>query len=190
MIGRLSNKISRTLEKSNENPTLETSKVIKNKKRKLDDSISSLDLEIKSKNEVSNEEGLKKKMKKVKRQSVDGLEMTPIQDKSKSKMKFKKEKDVKMKDNASKLTKKSDNSKSTPETALYNSKTVYIEGLPFTATDEMVIEFFEVTHSVGSVKEVRLPRWHDSGRLRGYGHVEFVKESSVDKALELTGDEL
>lgn len=45
-----------------------------------------------------------------------------------------------------------------------NERTIYIEGLPFTSTEDDVKEFFK---SCGSIISVRLPRWHDSGRLRG-----------------------
>ena len=48
---------------------------------------------------------------------------------------------------------------------LYNDRTVYVEGLPFTATDENVKEFFK---QCGNISNLRLARWHDTGRLRGY----------------------
>ena len=204
MIGRLSNKISRNLENNN-NEKVETPKKT-TKKRKLDDS-SSVTSTSSKKTKESKDEATKKKHKKIKRESGDGLEMTPIQ--HKNKLKMKKDKDGKKTSSSGSKSKsgtsssksgntstssKSDaksnstsTSSTTAESSLYNNKTVYIEGLPFTATDEIVTEFFEVIHSVGAIKEVRLPRWHDSGRLRGYGHVEFVKESSVNKALDLTG---
>ena len=59
-----------------------------------------------------------------------------------------------------------------------------MEGLPFDAAEDDVRSFFEDS---GQIVSVRLPRWHDSGRLRGYGHVEFERSSSADKALELNG---
>jgi RNA recognition motif-containing protein len=65
-----------------------------------------------------------------------------------------------------------------------NDRTVYIEGLPFEATDEQIAAFFK---DVGDVKSIRLPRWHDSGKLKGYGHVEFKKADSATKALDLDG---
>lgn len=72
-----------------------------------------------------------------------------------------------------------------PVSNFVNAETVYVEGLPFTATDEEVIKFFS---ECGSVKSVRLPRWHDSNRLRGYGHVEFHNSSDAAKAFELDGE--
>ena len=65
-----------------------------------------------------------------------------------------------------------------------NPRTVYVEGLPFDGTEEAVRIFFQV---VGTIVSIRLPRWHDSGRLRGYGHVEFATEAEATQALELDG---
>ncbi|CAJ1966412.1 unnamed protein product [Cylindrotheca closterium] len=64
--------------------------------------------------------------------------------------------------------------------------TVYVEGIPFEAKPDQVKEFF-ASHGIEDVKEMRLPTWQDSGRLRGYGHVLFGSESSFKKALELSG---
>lgn len=66
-----------------------------------------------------------------------------------------------------------------------NPRTVYVEGLPFDSSEDDVRTFFD---SVGGrIKSVRLPRWHDSGRLRGYGHVEFESIAQAEKAIELNG---
>jgi RNA recognition motif-containing protein len=67
---------------------------------------------------------------------------------------------------------------------LCNDRTIYVEGLPYAATEQDIRDFFE---PCGSIQNIRLPRWHDSGRLRGYGHVEFHNSKSVKKALELDG---
>ena len=68
-----------------------------------------------------------------------------------------------------------------------NDRTIYIEGLPFTATEKDITEFFK---SVGKVLSIRLPKWHDSGKLRGYGHVEFPTSELATKALELDGTDM
>jgi len=65
-----------------------------------------------------------------------------------------------------------------------NSCTVYIEGLPFDAAESDISKFFE---SAGPIQSLRLPRWHDSGRLRGYGHVEFADEESAQRAMDMNG---
>lgn len=65
-----------------------------------------------------------------------------------------------------------------------NTNTVYVSGLPFECTDEEVRDFFK---DCGTIKAVRLPKWHDSGKLRGYGHVEFASSAAALAALELSG---
>lgn len=68
-----------------------------------------------------------------------------------------------------------------------NNRTVYIQGLAFTATEQDVRSFFK---DCGDIASVRLPKWHDSGKLKGYGHVEFKKAEGATKALELSGEYL
>jgi nucleolin len=60
--------------------------------------------------------------------------------------------------------------------------TIYVEGLPFDATEEEVREFF-VSGGCTDIVQLRLPRWQDSGRLRGYGHVVFDSRESRQKAI-------
>mmetsp|Transcript_12569 Transcript_12569/g.12983 ORF Transcript_12569/g.12983 Transcript_12569/m.12983 type:complete len:272 (-) Transcript_12569:79-894(-) len=81
-------------------------------------------------------------------------------------------------------TKRTQKSNSNEENRFTNDCTIYIEGLPFDATEGQISAFFQ---SCGPVVSIRLPKWHDSGRLRGYGHVEFENNESAAKALELDG---
>ena len=67
-----------------------------------------------------------------------------------------------------------------------NNRTVYIEGLPFDASEDDVRNFFKSV-TAGSICSVRLPRWHDSKRLRGYGHVEFSTPGARKEALNMDG---
>ena len=77
-------------------------------------------------------------------------------------------------------------SSSSSSDSLANERTIYIEGLPYSAEEAEIIEFFRpIGNSV--VESVRLPRWQDSGRLRGYGHVCFKNEKFANKALGLDG---
>lgn len=39
----------------------------------------------------------------------------------------------------------------------------------------------------GKVLEVRMPRYQDSGRPRGYAHLDFKKAESLEKAIGLNG---
>jgi len=63
-----------------------------------------------------------------------------------------------------------------------------VEGISYQATEDDLIRFFQ-DKGCGKVKEVRMPRWQDSGRPRGYAHIEFKKggEESVGKAMALNG---
>lgn len=65
-----------------------------------------------------------------------------------------------------------------------NDHTVYIQGLPFNASEEEVRAFFQ---EAGSIVSLRLPKWHDSNKLRGYGHVVFSDEEAAQKALDMNG---
>lgn len=66
-----------------------------------------------------------------------------------------------------------------------NNRTVYVSGLSFGCSDDDVRDFFS---SSGEVLNIRLPKWHDTGRLRGYGHVEFNTAEAASNALERSGE--
>ena len=65
-----------------------------------------------------------------------------------------------------------------------NDRTVYIEGLPFDSNEDEVRGLFS---SCGKIVQVRLPTWHDSSRLLGYGHILFSNAAAAKKALDLDG---
>lgn len=68
--------------------------------------------------------------------------------------------------------------------------TVFVEGIPFVATEDEVKEFF-TSNGCSDILELRLPVWQDSGRLRGFGHVVFDSVESRNKAInELNGKHL
>jgi len=60
--------------------------------------------------------------------------------------------------------------------------TVFVEGIPYDCEEEEVRDFF-VKNSCEDVIQLRLARWQDSGRLRGYGHVVFDTLKSRAMAL-------
>lgn len=62
--------------------------------------------------------------------------------------------------------------------------TVYVEGIPYQASEGDLVTHFS---SCGTVREVRMPRYQDSGKPRGYAHVVFDDEAALEKALELDG---
>ena len=67
------------------------------------------------------------------------------------------------------------------------ARTVYCEGLRYDEAEDDVRAFF-AAH--GAIKELRLPRYQDSGRLRGYGHVEYETAQSAASALKASGSSL
>lgn len=70
------------------------------------------------------------------------------------------------------------------EMAKKTEATVYVEGIPYQADEGDVVSHFS---TCGIVKEVRMPRWQDSGRPRGYAHVVFESAASIPQALALDG---
>ena len=80
-----------------------------------------------------------------------------------------------------------DNSTNAPtdaDAAKFNSMehTVFIEGLPFTSSEDEVRSFF-AEHGCNDILQLRLPTWQDSGRLRGFGHVVFASTETRTRAL-------
>ncbi|KAG6623468.1 31 kda chloroplastic [Phytophthora cinnamomi] len=65
--------------------------------------------------------------------------------------------------------------------------TVYVEGIPYRANEGDLVTHFS---SCGTVREVRMPRYQDSGKPRGYAHVVFDDEAALNKALKLDGQYL
>jgi len=68
--------------------------------------------------------------------------------------------------------------------AYVNDRTVYVEGLPFGSNEGEVRTFFG---ECGKILSVRLPTWHDTGRLKGYGHIEFASNEAATQAFNLDG---
>ena len=62
-----------------------------------------------------------------------------------------------------------------------------VEGIPWTCSEEDVREFFK---GCGKITAVRMPRWQDSGRPRGYAHVAFAGSSGARAAFGLDGQYL
>ncbi|CAN0490837.1 unnamed protein product [Ectocarpus sp. 12 AP-2014] len=67
------------------------------------------------------------------------------------------------------------------------SDTVYVEGIPWTCDESDVREFFK---GCGKITDVRMPRWQDSGRPRGYAHVAFAGSSGARAAFGRDGQYL
>ena len=56
----------------------------------------------------------------------------------------------------------------------------------FNTTGDAIREFFS---ECGAIKDVRIP-YHDDGRPKGFGHVEFEDTAAAKKGLEMNGYEL
>ena len=70
-----------------------------------------------------------------------------------------------------------------------DSKTMFVKNLPFKATEDSIWELFG-----DNVKSVRLPTDRETGRVKGFGYVEFNSIESLDAAVgeswELEGRQL
>ncbi|KAL7274916.1 Phosphatidylinositol-3-phosphatase SAC1 [Rhizina undulata] len=66
-------------------------------------------------------------------------------------------------------------------------RTVFVQQLAARLRTKELISFFE---KVGPVKEAQIVKDRVSGRSKGVGYVEFKEESSVPKAIQLTGQRL
>ena len=67
------------------------------------------------------------------------------------------------------------------------TKEIYVEGLPYDLTEEAVKEIFS---GVGNIVRTVIPRWNDSGRLKGYAIFEFETEAEAEAALKLNKKKL
>lgn len=62
-----------------------------------------------------------------------------------------------------------------------------MEGIPWTCDESDVREFFK---GCGKISGVRMPRWQDSGRPRGYAHVAFAGSKGARAAFGRDGQYL
>jgi len=67
------------------------------------------------------------------------------------------------------------------------SRTLYVGNLPFTATEELLREFFSQMGTVASVKIIK----DENGRSKGFGFVDMTSETEASNAAKsLNGKEL
>jgi nucleolin len=59
---------------------------------------------------------------------------------------------------------------------------VFISGIPYECSEQELRDFFPPTVS-NHITEVKLPKYQDSGRCRGYAHVTFANAEARDGAL-------
>ena len=59
---------------------------------------------------------------------------------------------------------------------------LFVGNIPFTATDEDLKNLFL---TVGDVTEVKIVRYQDTGKSRGFGFVEMRTKELAEKAIEI-----
>ena len=67
------------------------------------------------------------------------------------------------------------------------SCTVFIKNLPFRVTEDEMYEFFE---ACGEVISVRIATDRETGRAKGFGHVQFSSTQSAAKAIGKSGESI
>ena len=67
------------------------------------------------------------------------------------------------------------------------ANTIFVGNLPWSVTDESLTAWFA---EVGAVACVRIAEDHETGKRKGFAHVEFVDAASATKAMEYNGQEL
>lgn len=65
-----------------------------------------------------------------------------------------------------------------------SSNSIFCSGLPYDANENDIRGFFK---DCGEIISIRAPTYHDSGRLRGYAHIDFLNSEGASKALAKDG---
>eukprot|EP00510_Aplanochytrium_minuta_P001784 CAMPEP_0184009352 /NCGR_PEP_ID=MMETSP0954-20121128/2537_1 /TAXON_ID=627963 /ORGANISM="Aplanochytrium sp, Strain PBS07" /LENGTH=205 /DNA_ID=CAMNT_0026288675 /DNA_START=36 /DNA_END=654 /DNA_ORIENTATION=- len=70
--------------------------------------------------------------------------------------------------------------------------TAYVEGIPYSSDEDALKAFLleKLDKEESVIVDVRMPRWHDSNKPRGYAHVDFSSEEVLELALKLDGEKL
>lgn len=73
------------------------------------------------------------------------------------------------------------------EVAAPLNSSVYVNGFSYDSTEEAIREFFS---ACGEISTIRLPLWEDSGRLKGFGYIDFAAAEGATAAIAMNGQEL
>jgi nucleolin len=65
--------------------------------------------------------------------------------------------------------------------------TAFVGNLPFKINDTHLRKFFK---NCGNILEVRIATDRDTGKMKGFGHVDFETNEGLQKAMELNGQEM
>ena len=101
------------------------------------------------------------------------------EEEEKEKNELKDEEDEEEKDD-----KKEKNTKDNKKIEKNQKKTngIFISGIPYLTTEEELNDLFS---KYGTITEIKLPKYQDSGKNRGYCHIYYESKKSAIKALEL-----
>ena len=61
-------------------------------------------------------------------------------------------------------------------------KCVFISGIPYDTTQDQIKEMFD---KCGIIKEIKMPKYQDTGRNIGYAHIYFKKNRDVKKVFKI-----
>jgi nucleolin len=70
-----------------------------------------------------------------------------------------------------------------------DDRTAYVMGMPFEADEAAIHSFFEGCGADSDgIESIRLPRYQDTGRCMGYGHVVFESVEALERAMTKDGE--
>ena len=61
-------------------------------------------------------------------------------------------------------------------------RTIFISGISYTSTEKAIRDLFT---TCGEIEKLNLPRYQDTNRLKGYCHITFISQKSVNLAKKL-----
>ena len=112
-------------------------------------------------------------------EEIEEKEEDENEEEEKEKNELKDEEDEEEKDD-----KKEKNTKDNKKIEKNQKKTngIFISGIPYLTTEEELNDLFS---KYGTITEIKLPKYQDSGKNRGYCHIYYESKKSAIKALEL-----
>lgn len=90
--------------------------------------------------------------------------------------------EVKDKKNIEKKNKKKNKENNNKKKLNRTCNGIFINGIPYETTEDELRELFS---PYGDIELIKLPKYQDSGRNIGYGHIYYSSPESASKALEL-----
>jgi nucleolin len=66
---------------------------------------------------------------------------------------------------------------------------LYFSGLPYETSEEQ-LEIFITSEFADKIVDIKLPKYQDTGRCKGYAHVIFKDEETMNEVMKLNGQRL